>query len=76
MEKRSLEEKLKELKEKKTSQKGNVAFSSRKGNMKIVSKKEDELNPKLTNKQQDEQAKRCVSGWTQCHKCEDYCRGS
>ncbi|CAH1412989.1 unnamed protein product [Lactuca virosa] len=58
LEKRTLEEKLKDLKEKKSGQKGNVAFGSGKGNVNIVSEKEDELNTKLTKEQKAEQAKR------------------
>ncbi|CAH1416085.1 unnamed protein product [Lactuca virosa] len=53
----TLEEKLNDLKEKKTGQKGNIAFGSGIGNVKIVSEKEDELNPKLTKEQQAKQAK-------------------
>lgn len=57
LEKRTLEDKVKNLREKETSQKGNIAFGSEKGNVKIVSEKEDELNPNLTNEEQVEQAK-------------------
>ncbi|CAH1420516.1 unnamed protein product [Lactuca virosa] len=58
LEKRYLEEKVKNLREKKTGQKGNEAFGSRKGKVEIVSDKIDKLNPPLTKEQQVDQAKR------------------
>ncbi|CAH1412808.1 unnamed protein product [Lactuca virosa] len=58
LEKQSMEEKLKNLREKKTGQKGNEAFGFRKRNVKIVSKKLDDLDPPLTKEQQEDQAKR------------------
>ncbi|CAH1423155.1 unnamed protein product [Lactuca virosa] len=57
LEKQSMEEKLKNLREKKTGQKGNEAFGSGKGNVKIVSEKIDDLNPPLTKEQQADQEK-------------------
>ncbi|CAH1422659.1 unnamed protein product [Lactuca virosa] len=60
LEKRTLEQKLKGLKEKKSGQNGNVAFGSGKGNVKIVPEKEYDLKLKLSKEQLVEQAKRDI----------------
>ncbi|CAH1434008.1 unnamed protein product [Lactuca virosa] len=57
LEKQSMEEKLKQLREKSIGQKGNEAFGSGKGNVKIVSEKLDDFDPPLTKEQQENQAK-------------------
>ncbi|CAH1424865.1 unnamed protein product [Lactuca virosa] len=54
LEKKSMEDKLKNLREKKTGQKGNEAFGSGKGNVKIVSEKLDDSDPPLKKEQQDD----------------------
>lgn len=66
LEKRTLERKLKSLKEKKTGQKGNVTFSSRKENVKIISEKENKSHPKLSKEQFVEQEK-CDAVFDELH---------
>ncbi|CAI9265152.1 unnamed protein product [Lactuca saligna] len=56
LEKQSMEEKLKILREKSTGQKANEAFGLGKRNVKIVSKKLDNLDPPMTKEQQKNQA--------------------
>ncbi|CAH1436693.1 unnamed protein product [Lactuca virosa] len=58
LKKKSLKDKLKNIREVKTGRKGNVSYGSGKGKVNIFSKEDDDINPNLSEKELKKQEKR------------------